>query len=202
MKTDDLQTKKAINDNNMRVIITKRMLREGLLRCLKHTDIEKISISELCRESQINRATFYNHYETPKDILLEMGWEYAHSVKDLLNSNPKLNLKERIVKCISVLHENKDQIKVLISASADKSMMDVTAEMFSWIFSNIVDIKNALGLKDDIECDLVYTSFGWASYHLLRKWIKDDLNKTPEEIAEVLLKALSVNKYGDKLIIS
>ncbi len=50
---------------NMRVAVTKRMLKEGLLRCLETKDLEEITISELCKEAGINRATFYKHFNTP-----------------------------------------------------------------------------------------------------------------------------------------
>ena len=82
-----------MNAENMRVRVTKRMLREGLLRCLKHTSIDKLSVSELCRESGVNRATFYNHYEIPKDILMEIGMEYADEIKrifELICTQPEM----------------------------------------------------------------------------------------------------------------
>lgn len=36
---------------NQRVIISKRMLKEGLLRLLEKKNIDKINVSELCQES-------------------------------------------------------------------------------------------------------------------------------------------------------
>ena len=58
--------------DNQRTIITKRMLKEGLLRLLKTKPLDKINIVELCNESGINRTTFYRHYELPKYIINEM----------------------------------------------------------------------------------------------------------------------------------
>ena len=55
--------------DDQRIALTKRLLREGLLRLLSKTDLNKISVTQLCIESGINRATFYRHYEEPRDIL-------------------------------------------------------------------------------------------------------------------------------------
>ena len=52
---------------NQRMVVTKRMLKEWLLRPL-----DNIHVNELCRESGINRATFYRHYETPQDVLVSL----------------------------------------------------------------------------------------------------------------------------------
>lgn len=47
--------------NNQRVVLTKRLFKEGLLRLLENKGMDEISVAELCRESGINRATFYRH---------------------------------------------------------------------------------------------------------------------------------------------
>ena len=57
---------------NQRIMLTKRLLKESLLRLLERKELDKISITELCREAGINRATFYRHYEIPRDILNEL----------------------------------------------------------------------------------------------------------------------------------
>ena len=54
---------------NQRVILTKRLLYEGLLRLLEKKELHKITITELCAEAGINRATFYKHNSTPKDLM-------------------------------------------------------------------------------------------------------------------------------------
>ncbi len=59
-------------ESNQRVVVTKRMLKEGLMRLLKNRPLEKISITELCQEAGINRTTFYRYYELPRDVLTEI----------------------------------------------------------------------------------------------------------------------------------
>ena len=49
---------------NQRIALTKKLLQEGLLRLLETKTLDKISVTVLCRESGINRATFYNHYNS------------------------------------------------------------------------------------------------------------------------------------------
>ena len=56
---------------NQRIALTKKLLQEGLLRLLEVKTLDKISVTELCRESGINRATFYNHYTSPQDLRSE-----------------------------------------------------------------------------------------------------------------------------------
>ena len=57
---------------NQRITLTKKLLQEGLLRLLETKRLDKISVTELCREAGINRATFYNHYDSPQGLLTEL----------------------------------------------------------------------------------------------------------------------------------
>lgn len=39
------------------------------MRLLKTREIEKITVADICRLAEINRSTFYRHYETPYELL-------------------------------------------------------------------------------------------------------------------------------------
>ena len=54
-----------------RVRKTKAQLREGLARLMQKKSIKEISVKELVDEVDINRSTFYLHYETISDLLSE-----------------------------------------------------------------------------------------------------------------------------------
>ena len=62
---------------NQRIAVTKRMLKEGLLRLLRDKELKNIRITELCAESGVNRATFYRHYEMVEDVLYELERDIA-----------------------------------------------------------------------------------------------------------------------------
>ena len=43
---------------NQRITLTKRLLKESLVRLMEAKSLQKISVSELCKDAGINRATF------------------------------------------------------------------------------------------------------------------------------------------------
>ncbi|MGN0446055.1 MAG: TetR/AcrR family transcriptional regulator [Acutalibacteraceae bacterium] len=63
-----------------RVLRTKRMLKDALLELLKDSEIEEITISELCRKADVNRNTFYAHYSVPADLLREIEDDLVSSI--------------------------------------------------------------------------------------------------------------------------
>lgn len=170
----------------MRVRVTKRMLREGLVRCLKRTDIDKLSVSELCREAGVNRATFYNHYEIPKDILSEMGQEFADDARHIFESNPKAPIKANLSKCLELLYNNRSQIRIIYLSRSDQNLTNAESDIFMTQWKQVSDLIKPLKLRDETEYELVATAMGLGVYNLILKWIVEDIDKTPDEIAEIL----------------
>ena len=68
-----------------RVAYTKMFLKESLLSLLQEKPIGKITPTELCRRADINRNTFYTHYESPEALLRsieeELYGRIRHSVE-------------------------------------------------------------------------------------------------------------------------
>lgn len=48
---------------DLRIVKTKKAIREAFLQLRKTTPLEKIKVRDLCRAALINKSTFYNHYE-------------------------------------------------------------------------------------------------------------------------------------------
>ena len=53
---------------------TAKKMDSALLRLLETTAFEKISVTMLCNEAQVNRSTFYAHYSDTSDLLVEVRW--------------------------------------------------------------------------------------------------------------------------------
>lgn len=68
---------------DLRVIKTKEVLHESLLGLLKEKSLHTISVTELCREAQINRGTFYLHYGKVEDLFEEY---FKEIMRDLMES--------------------------------------------------------------------------------------------------------------------
>ena len=64
-----------MDNENQRVKLTKRLLRDALLSMMETKQIQQISVRELCEKAEINRSTFYKHYGAPENIFQEIQQE-------------------------------------------------------------------------------------------------------------------------------
>lgn len=69
--------------NDLRVVKTKQALHNALMTLLSQKPLETISIAEICRVANINRGTFYLHYEQKEGLFEEY---FQEIMEDLYNS--------------------------------------------------------------------------------------------------------------------
>lgn len=67
---------------------TKRMLANTLIALMSKKSLSKITVSEIVKECQINRKTFYYHFE---DIYELLEWHLEQEMLTILNSLNSLN---------------------------------------------------------------------------------------------------------------
>ncbi len=57
------KSKKKEADMDLRVVKTKKVIRESFLELRKTHPLEKIKVTELCKNALINKTTFYRYYQ-------------------------------------------------------------------------------------------------------------------------------------------
>jgi AcrR family transcriptional regulator len=77
-----LQSETAIETTDPRILRSRRMLMEALVRLLTQKEFEDISIQEIADEATLNRATFYLHYPDKNALLQAMT---ATRFRDLID---------------------------------------------------------------------------------------------------------------------
>ncbi|KRL78415.1 TetR/AcrR family transcriptional regulator [Secundilactobacillus paracollinoides] len=70
-----------------RIIKTKTKLRDALFTLLADKPLTKITVAELCRTAQIDRRTFYIHYEKVADIFEDFSDQLFTEVDHALTHN-------------------------------------------------------------------------------------------------------------------
>lgn len=179
--------------DDQRVAITKRLLSEGLFRLLEKKEIGKIKVSELCAESGINRATFYRHYEQPRDILKELRRGMIKDVQLIGEKNTgQRDLYRWLEDICCYFRDKSDVLRVLFKTRTEDEFVEVIQEAYSLYFGRY---KESVGGQADEE-ELMLTTYCYAGgfYYVLRQWILGPADKSPQEIASVMYNFLTGNR--------
>lgn len=182
---------------NQRIAVTKRMMKEGLLRLLEKKDLDKIRISELCEESGINRATFYRHYVTPHDILLELEIDFVKQmVPDTKPPRDMEDARKRLEMACAYLYDHADIAKLLFRYNTDKDMIAGLNEFYRQ-FWELRKYETEFSHIDDATARVIVSLLGGGCYCLLRQWITEDIPKTPQQIADIMCNVIRWPDPGD-----
>lgn len=176
---------------NQRVAITKRLIKESLLILLEKKHISKISISELCQKAEINRTTFYRHYETPGDVLQEIALDQIGTFSEhSALENHMDNLKEFVAQLCEFLYQRKDIVKIFIRNYTEPDFMRIS-QMLSQRFLGSRTVLYKGKAVDHDTLQLFNAFFSTGMYALISQWLTKDITKTPEEIADLICCSVS-----------
>ena len=64
-----------------RVKYTKNIIKTTFLKKLEEKDINKITVSEICKDADVNRATFYRYYLDVYDLLDNIETEFVDNLR-------------------------------------------------------------------------------------------------------------------------
>ncbi|MCH5197696.1 MAG: TetR/AcrR family transcriptional regulator [Oscillospiraceae bacterium] len=177
--------KKNETKTDRRVLYTKMFLKESLLELMKEKPVDKINPTELCRHAGINRNTFYTHYYSPRDVLLEIEEEFSNEIiasldKKLSETNSDALLDE----LCRIIYDKKDFCKILLSENGDPAFLQNVISMgkapvvSSWK-------KSGIGMTEE-DMEMLFTFIVNGSIAILRRWTAEDMMMPPAEIAQMI----------------
>jgi AcrR family transcriptional regulator len=164
------------------------VLKESFIKLLEKKDISKISIKEICEDADINRATFYAHYNDQYDLLRKIENELLHNINaHLAEINQEINNMDAILlaeKIFEYLKENAKLCKLLLSERGDFNFQkQVIMLVYDIIISQLTD-KNML-TKEDAEYVYSFTIAGCVG--IVQKWLDEDMKKSAHFMAEMVV---------------
>jgi len=96
-----------------RIARTKKALRDAFIRLLRHKSFSEITVSELTREADIDRRTFYTHYDNIAEIVDEIDAEAIQILEDAIQDIP-VNSREFFEALTHIMVNNYEYYEVII----------------------------------------------------------------------------------------
>lgn len=179
--------------DDRRVKYTKMVLKDSFITLLEKKDISKISIKELCEDADINRATFYAHYNNQYDFMNQIQNELLENVEKHLSAfvqnDQPIALVDMVGQIFEYIKENARICKLLLSERGD---LNFQKRVFMLVYENIINniIRDGTISKEDAEYVHAFTLTGCIG--VIQKWLNDGMKKSPRFMAETIIKLTTV----------
>lgn len=171
-----------------RVRKTRAQLRAGLARLMQKKNIREITVTELVDEVDINRSTFYLHYEDIYQMLESIEQEIMEEIRLSITSNPIEPLTSTdkaqsfLVHIFTYLEENREICKALLGPHGDMAFVEQTEKLVAeTVFESLTN------QFPKTTPDLLYTySFCLTGLvGMLKSWLSAESPELPQYMADL-----------------
>lgn len=167
-----------------RTRMTKRLLKDSLVELMKEKPVRNITIKEICERADVNRSTFYRHYDTQFDLYNDIFEDITGDVMTILSNTSQAEIMspKLLTELLQYALDNRDLILILLS---DNGCLNV-GEAFSELIRSIFRRRRG---EDAVptELELYVTQFisaGMSS--IIWLWLNTDDRQGAKEVATIV----------------
>lgn len=172
--------------NNSIALQSKKWIVESLLGIMSEKEYRLITVSEISSKALIDRRTFYRHFECKDDILRlvidEISAEYLSALRRSAPTDTYTITKIFFDICL----QHSEFFKKLNKNNLMYFLLDKFYSNLPLIHSQVRSKEISTILGQDMDYFLFFHAGGFWS--LLSKWVTDDMNKSPDDLAALASK--------------
>ncbi|MFP3322661.1 TetR/AcrR family transcriptional regulator C-terminal domain-containing protein [Planococcus sp. SIMBA_160] len=185
------------NPTDLRVVRTKQAIRAALIALIEQKGFEAISVKDITGQANINRGTFYSHYEDKYDLmdkcqeqlLKEMETKIVPNIPKLIEETKKHEAGPMPIAVLmpffEFLHANQSFMKALLGPKGDAAFQ---VKMKECLNRGMFGPENAIFTADGLLVPPRYLASYIASAHIgvIQEWLNGGAIEPPEEIARII----------------
>lgn len=164
--------------NEGRNLYVVEHITEAVLKLMKHQNLKDISISQICTEAGVGRASFYRNFDCKEDVI-------SRHLKALLNDWSKQYEGQNKVDFVESIFAHYWKHRELCILLYKQGLAHLSLQ----------SIKDACGPKPE-QSNIVAYATAYLSYGLygwIEEWFKRGMQESPKEMSELWKAAQSGN---------
>lgn len=168
-----------------RVRYTKMILQQALLKILQNKHIDRVTVKELCEEAKVNRGTFYLHYATPNDILMEIEQQFID--ENMAMFSPYFNEgyeTSHLAGLFAGVLKNKELCRIIMGKNGNPRFIERIQNLLRPFVVDGWCAEFPAYKREDLDYtyDFVFTG----SMRLILNWIENDKGLHTQDLARRL----------------
>lgn len=176
--------------NNSRYKMSSEKIETAFQMLILNHKYEDITINQICQAAEINRSTFYAHYDDINDLIIKIESKFANSMATIFNNGLRQS-NDAFVEMFTFVKDNKYFYKAFLNIPYITSAEKNTKQEI------LTQIKDEKIKTTDVELFYRASFFGAGIKELCRLWIERDCQESPEQMANILLKEYTNRSAGD-----
>lgn len=183
-----------MNKHEVKFANTTKRIHQALLDLLEVKDFFDISISEICSKANINRSTFYAHYDNTYDLLRETKGSIIQNFNDSFSVNEKhiimadkensyLLVPQYLVPFLEYIKKNRTIFKIYMNNLGNFDANSTYAQQLNEFF---IPICNRFGVSDEKAINYLCKFFFNGILAIVQDWLNDNCNDDIEYLCNII----------------
>lgn len=178
-----------------RIQKTKNEIKQALTDLMEEKRFEAITVRDLTERANINRGTFYLHYQDKYDLVEQCEDEIIQKIKENVREEQIYDLETLIeneepfpfiVKIYRYIQENANFIRAALGPNGDPSFQGKLKEL---IIQNLYILKQ--NATTTVPEEILTTFISSALLGVIQQWLNTGMKQTPEEMATILFRIIT-----------
>lgn len=166
---------------------TKKALAKSLIKLLQEKPVTQIDVSELCKNANLNRTTFYNHYNSIYALLDEMVSEFFKNVKKYLADSideKSENTAAKIALMLKYLKQNRHFVRTIMNNNLYEEIGNklISFDFVSNLLNTNIKYRQNIYINDAYYIGFIIS--GW--YAVIKRWVNEDCDLDENTLARLL----------------
>lgn len=177
-------------------IRSKNMIKKAVAKLIHEKELAKITVSDIIREADISRGTFYAHFSDVAAVISQIESEEFENLRVYVedfgfeNITPKID--EFIERICEYLDRDKEYYRMLTQSNIlNNFIWRLVNAYYEKLLEVVVESANATD-KDEAHTYLIYVTSGAKTAILA--WLNGEIKATPAEMGERVGKLIRLSQ--------
>lgn len=176
-------------------IRSKNLIKKAVAKLIHEKEVSKITVSDIIREADISRGTFYAHYSDVSSVLEQIESEELKSLMEYVDrlglENIHKNITMLIERICEYLDRDKEYYRMLAQSNVLNNYLWRLVEVYYDKLLEIVYPMQKAADKNEANIYLLYVTSGVKT--VILSWLNGDIHGTPKDIADKVGSLIKLN---------
>lgn len=166
-----------------RITKTKSSIRHAFIELMQKKAINQITVTELANNANIDRKTFYLHYETPMDVYKEIISDVSKELQKLLNEQEDFSFHNFFNGLNQIMDKDLKFYKIIAEKDSYSFLLNECVKLLNHKLSQKYLSEDSPS-KLDLQIKIGFAASGIIGVYV--DWLNDNKGISLDELAEVL----------------
>ncbi len=176
-------------------IRSRKLIRQAFVELMQEKDLEKITVTDIVSRADINRGTFYAHYQDTRAVIEQIENELIEKMLEFLGEFQYKNFFQNplplLLKLARYLEEDLEFYRILINARGAEQFLVKIKNIFVKYMENDSDTPE--GVKKSPEFVVRINFFAGGIINLYQIWFRNEIECSLNEISLQISKLVISN---------